>query len=134
MAGYDLEIDAPRFVSLEVELFVCASPDHFRADVQAAVLQALGSRTLPDGRRGLFHPDNLTFGQSVYLSAIYAAAQAVQGVESVTVTKFERQGQPDPLLLDSGVIELGRLEIARLDNDPDFPEHGVLRVGMGGGK
>jgi len=29
---------------------------------------------------------------------------------------------------------MGRLEIARLDDDPSFPEHGVLELTMGGGK
>jgi hypothetical protein len=31
-------------------------------------------------------------------------------------------------------MKLGRLEIARLDNDPNFPEHGVLRLDLRGGK
>jgi hypothetical protein len=31
-------------------------------------------------------------------------------------------------------MPLGRLEIARLDNDPNFPEHGVLRLDLRGGK
>jgi hypothetical protein len=134
MAGYDLEVDAPRFVSLEIDLFVCAAPEHFRADVRRDVVAALSSGTLADGRRGLFHPDNFSFAENVYLSTLMAAAQAVSGVESVTVTRFQRLGQPDPLLLEKGVITLGRLEIARLENNPNFPEHGVLRVEMGGGK
>ena len=29
---------------------------------------------------------------------------------------------------------MGRLEIARLDNDPNFPERGVLALTVGGGK
>ena len=134
MAGYDLEVDAPRFVSLEIDLFVCAKPDYFRSEVKAALLQVLSTRRMPDGRRGLFHPDNFTFAQTVYLSTVYAAAQSVQGVASVEVTKFQKQGVPDPTPLEDGRIDLGRLEIARLDNDPDFPEHGVLRINMAGGK
>ena len=134
MAGYDLEIDAPRFVSLEIGLLVCVEPDHFRSDVRQAVLETLSSRTLADGRRGLFHPDNLTFGQDVYLSGVYAAVQALEGVESVTIHTFQRQEVPDPTLLETGMLPLGRLEIARLENDPDFPEHGVLKLTLGGGK
>lgn len=134
MAGYDLEIDAPRFVPLEIELQVCVAPEHFRSDVRLAILDALSSRTLPDGQRGLFHPDNLTFGQDVYLSNLYAAVQALEGVESVSVRIFQRQGLSDPVPLETGVLPLGRLEIARLENDPDFPEHGVLKLALGGGK
>ena len=36
--------------------------------------------------------------------------------------------------IDEGVLEMGRLEIARLDNDPSFPERGVLTITAGGGK
>jgi hypothetical protein len=48
--------------------------------------------------------------------------------------KFQRQGTDEIRFIDDGKLPLGRLEIARLDNDPNFPERGVLRVGMGGGK
>ncbi len=134
MAGYDLEIDGPRYAALELELSVCVEPDHFRSHVRATLLEVLSNRDLPGGGRGVFHPDTFTFGTRVYLSAIYAAAQAVAGVESVHVTKFHRLGVPDGRPLEDGYIELGRLEIARLDNDPNFPERGVLRLTLGGGK
>lgn len=134
MAGHDLEVDAPRLVSLEVELFVCVKPDYFRTHVQAGLLEVFSNRILPDGRRGVFHPDNFTFGQPVYLSKLYAAAQAVEGVDSVQVTVFQRQGITSNAALDAGKLELGRLEIARLDNDPNFPEHGVFRLKLDGGK
>jgi hypothetical protein len=55
-------------------------------------------------------------------------------VASVQVTRFQRAGQNDPKPLADGFMALGRLEIARLDNDPDFPEHGVLRLQLHGGK
>ena len=91
-----------------------------------------GSR--PDGSRGLFHPDNFTFGQPVFLSTLYKAAQEVAGVDSVVITRLQRQGQFSPLALSTGKLELGRLEIARLDNDPNFAERGVLRLTLKGGK
>ncbi|NJP11713.1 MAG: putative baseplate assembly protein [Leptolyngbyaceae cyanobacterium RU_5_1] len=134
MAGYDLAVDAPRFVSLEMEMQVCVKPNYFRSDVKAALLQVFSNRILPDGRRGVFHPDHFTFGQPVYLSPLYAAAQAVAGVESATITLFQRQGTPDNDALERGWLELGRLEIARLDNDPNFRERGVLQLRLGGGK
>ena len=134
MAGYDLEVDAPRFVPLEVALHVCVEPDHFRSHVRAAVLDVLASGTRPSGALGFFHPDRFTFGQPVYLSAIVAAAQAVDGVESVTATTFQRQRDDASSALDSGVLPMGRLEIARLDNNPSFPDRGVLKLTAGGGK
>ena len=134
MAGYDLEVDEPLFVPLKIEMNVCAQPDYFRGDVKAALLELFSNRILPNGRRGVFHPDNFTFGQTVYLSPLYAAAQVVPGVASVHITKFERQGTPDPKSLEEGKLPLGRLEIARLDNDPNFPERGVFHLAVGGGK
>lgn len=134
MAGYDLEVDGPRFVSLEIEMHVCAQPDYFRSDVQAALLEIFSNQILPDGRRGVFHPDNFTFGQPVYLSPLYAAAQDVAGVASVQITVFQRQGQDDSTPLRDGFLPMGRLEIARCDNDPNFAERGVFRLTVGGGK
>ncbi|KAF0094320.1 MAG: phage Mu protein gp47-like protein [Puniceicoccaceae bacterium 5H] len=134
MAGYDLEADEPRYVSLEVEMHVCVRPGYFRAAVKAALLEVFSNRRLPDGRRGVFHPDNFTFGQTVHLSPLYAAAQAVPGVASVEVTAFQRQGQPSNAGLLSGKLPLDRLEIARLDNDPNCPERGLFRLTLGGGK
>ncbi len=134
MAGHDTEINDPVFVSLEIDLLVCVQANYFRSDVRAGLLAVLGNRMLPDGRRGLFHPDNLSFGQTVYLSSVYKAARQVAGVDSVQVTRFHRQGSEDPTPLADGFLRLSRLEIPRLDNDPNFPEHGVLRLFLFGGK
>lgn len=133
-AGYDLEIDPPQFVSLEIMLDICVAPNHFRADVEQALLRALSNQTLPDGSRGFFHPDNFTFGQSVYLSRLYAAVEAVAGVDSAVARVFKRFGKPPAGETDAGFIPMGRLEVARLDNDPNFQENGVLRLRMRGGK
>jgi hypothetical protein len=128
MAGQDVEIDAPQYVSLEIEMAVCIKPGYFFEDVSEALLDVFSNRTLPDGRRGIFHPDNFSFGQPVYSSSIFAAAQQVAGVGSVALTKFQRQGIDSDVAVNSGKLDIGRLEIARLDNDPDFPEHGVFRL------
>ena len=93
MAGHDLEVDGPQFVALEIDLHVCVAPDHFRGDVERELFDALSNRDLPDGRRGLFHPDNFTFGQPVYLSGIYAAAHQVAGVESVAGANLSTSGR-----------------------------------------
>lgn len=134
MAGHDLEVDGPRYASLEIELEVCVEPSYFRSDVKAALLEVLSNRTLAGGRCGLFHPDNFTFGQPVFLSPLYAAAQAVPGVAWVKVKRFHRQGIASDSALRADKLVLGRLEIARLDNDLNYPERGVLHLVMEGGK
>jgi hypothetical protein len=134
LAGYDLEIRSAEYVPLELAFELCVEPGHFRGDVVEAVRQALSNRVNADGSRGFFHPDNFTFAQNVYLSQIYSAIEAVQGVLSAFVTIFRRFGKTDNGELASGVLPIGPWEIARLDNDPSFQENGVLRITAGGGK
>jgi hypothetical protein len=121
-------------VPLEIEMFVCVKPDYFRSDVEAALLDIFSNRTLADGRKGLFQPDFFTFGQTVYLSPLYAAAQAVAGVASVEITVFQRQGLPATSGLTTGFLIMNRLEIARLENDPNFAERGIFTLKLGGGR
>ncbi len=134
MAGYDLDVAAPRYVALDVALHVCVNARYLRSDVLREVAAALGSGVLPDGRRALFHPDNFSFADPVYASRLVAAAQAVDGVDAVWVERFQRLADPDPSSLASGVIPIGRLEIAQLANDPSFPERGRLAIVIGGGR
>jgi len=134
MAGQDVDVEAPAFVSLEIAMDVCVKPDYFAGDVETALLKALSNCTLPDGTKGAFNPDNFTFGQPVFLSPLYEIVQQTGGVESVNITKFQRQGIDSNVALNLGKLELERLEIARLDNDPNFPEHGTLTLKMLGGR
>jgi hypothetical protein len=134
IAGYDLELRPPRFVPLELDLDLCAAPGYFREDVAQAVRDTLSNRLLPDGRRGFFYPGNFTFGDPVYLSRLYAAVEHVEGVDSLAVRRLRRFGRADAGELEQGVLEVGPWEIPRLDNDPSFVEHGVLRVTPMGGK
>lgn len=134
MAGYDLEVDAPRFIALEIGLFICAQPDHFRTQVLQTVRLALSANRLSQGGIGFFHPDNFSFGQPLYLSELYARVMEVEGVASVEATRFNRRGSKDPAPLLDGVLSFGRLEIAQLENNRNFPERGAIEIEMGGGK
>jgi hypothetical protein len=130
-------------VPLDVVLKVCVLPNYLRGHVEAALLDVLSNRVLPNGKLGFFHPDNLTFGEGVFMSRLVAAAQSVPGVREVTVTQLERfeisepapnQDLPGEELPPGSVLALGPLEIARLDNDPNFPENGRLVLDMRGGR
>jgi predicted phage baseplate assembly protein len=140
LAGYDLEVDAPLFVPLDIALTVCVAPEHFRSNVKQALLEAFSNRDLPGGRRGFFHPDDYTFGQPVYLSQLLAAAMRVPGVAWVDAddtfpkpNRFKRWGQVSRGEVADSRIALGRLEIARLDNDPNRPENGKIEFFLQGG-
>jgi hypothetical protein len=135
LAGHDLEIDGPLFVPLELEIRVCVAAGYFRSDVIGALEKVFDNRMHADGSRGFFHPDNFSFGQPVLLSRIYAEAQGVVGVRHVDVTILRRQGSnTGELVPKSDVFDMGRMEIAQLNNDPKFPDRGVLRFEAMGGR
>ena len=134
LAGQDLEIESPQYVSIQIELQICVDPDYFRADVEEALDEVLSSRILPNGQKGLFFPDNFGFGQTFYLSPVYAAARKIPGVQAVTATIFQPQGVNSPVYLESGEIKVGPFQVARLENDRNFPDHGQLTLVMEGGK
>lgn len=134
VAGYDLTVRDPIWVPIDLAVEVCVGPEHFRADVEQRLRRALGAAAGADGTRGLFHPDNLTFGQPVFASAIVAAAMAVEGVTSATVTRFQQFGKKSAGELAAGVLAPGGLEVARLDDDPSFPENGRVELDVKGGR
>ncbi len=126
--GHDLSVGAANIVPLCLDLDLCVKPQYLRAHVLAGVREALSNRVRPDGRLGFFHPDNLTFGEAVYVSRIVAEVMSVDGVAEVKVVRLDRLAlrkhhNPD---LAKGLLRLGPNEIARLDNDPAVPENGIL--------
>jgi hypothetical protein len=132
--GHDLRVAQAHTVPLDIALTVCVLPGYLRGHVKAALLDLFSNRALTGGNLGFFHPDRLTFGEGVYLSQLVATAQAVTGVESVQVTRLHRLFAAPNHELENGVLPLGPLEIAQLENDPSFPEHGRFTVTLLGGR
>lgn len=132
--GHEVRVVAARHVPLVVAIDVCVARGHLRADVAAAIRAVLGRRLLPDGRRGLFHPDELTFGDGIAASRLVAAIAAVEGVESARLRRLERQFAGPRGELEAGFLPLAPMEVARLDDDPRFPDRGRLELTLGGGR
>ncbi len=140
MAGRDIEIVPPKFVSLDIALNICIS-DGFRiSDVHRELSDRFTSGIRLDGSKGYFHPDHFTFGSSVYLSPIVNLASGVEGVRRVTVSTaadpqgvFMRWGEEQGTEIDDGVIAIGASEIARCMNDPNKPEYGRIVFQIEGG-
>lgn len=133
IAGYDLEINDPVTVPLDILLTVCVKPGYFRSNVKQALLQVFSRFDLQGGGRGFFHPDNFTFGQPVYLSRVYQTAMSVAGVASVDAKTFKRFGKRPSNEIDNAAITPASLEIVKLDNDPSLPENGRIDFDMQGG-
>jgi hypothetical protein len=134
MAGVDLEVEGAIIVGLRIEMNICVDPEHFQGDVEEAVMRLFTVGNLCDGQRGILNPENFTFGETIYLSPLIAAAQGVEGVSSATVTVFQRMDNPSTDGTAQGYLTMGRLEIARCDNDPNRLDHGIFVLHMDGGK
>jgi len=132
MAGREHDVREALYVPLDVELWICAQPGVPRHRVRERVLAAL--RPGSADRPGWFHPDRLSFAESVELGDVLAVVQRIPGVRSVKAKRFRR------LLVahDSDVeprIVMQSIEVARLDADLSRPDHGRLEVkvvGLGG--
>jgi len=132
--GHDLVVKSAQRVPLDIELAICVRSNYLRGHVKAELWNIFSNKRLSNGKLGFFHPDNLTFGDDIYLSKLVAAAQSVQGIESVEVTKMQRFGELENNEIENGLLPLSPFEIARLDNNPSFPENGKLTLDMRGGR
>ena len=132
LAGYDVEVTGkPNFVPVELVIEICLKPA-FRADkIETRIRQVLGTAELSGGGVGFFHPDNFTFGQSLYVSRIFDAIGTVEGVRASRIVRLcrYRAANFNSQTVDNlkqGFLKVGPEEIIRLDNDRNFPENGTL--------
>jgi hypothetical protein len=132
--GHDLVVTPATTVPIDLEVGICVGAQYLRAHVTAAVRAVLGTGVLPDGTRGMFHPDELTFGSPIRVSRIIARVAALAGVTSVEVTRLRRLFAPDTGALTTGVLTFGPLEIPRCDSDATHPDHGRLVITSRGGR
>jgi len=131
--GHEVVVVPAQYVPLDLAITVDVLPDYIADHVRAALLNDFSDRVLADGTRGFFHPDNLSFGDDIYVSQLIAGAQSVTGVASVSVTRLERLYAGPNHELENGVLPIGPLEVAQLDNDPTSPERGKLTLTLRGG-
>ncbi|MEA3064222.1 MAG: hypothetical protein QOJ27_657 [Sphingomonadales bacterium] len=142
LAGHDLEIVPPRYVPLDIAFYVCVCGDHYPADVERDLLDVFSSGYRRNGQPGFFNPDNFSFGDNVLLSRLIAEGMGVEGVlwmgvrdaAGAAVGHFRRLDQPDVDYEADAEIPIARDEVARLDNDPNYPDFGRLRLIMAGGR
>jgi predicted phage baseplate assembly protein len=134
MMGVDLAVEGAEIVGLRIEMNICVDPDFFQGDVYTALMDLFTTGNLCTGQPGLLNPENFTFGQTIYTSPFIAAAQGVEGVADVTMAVFQRMDDPSIDGAALGYLTMGRLEIARCDNDPNRLDHGIFVLHMDGGK
>ena len=94
LIGEDLELRPPRFVPLSIDIAICLTPDAWPEDLRFVIEQELSSGFTPDGRRGLFHPDNWSFGQALDVSQIAGRLHQLAGVEHIISIDIRRWDAP----------------------------------------
>jgi hypothetical protein len=138
LTGYDLAVAGAVYVPVDLAIEFCVAPGARASDVGQALEQTLSTRDGAAGGRGFFHPDNWSFGDHLHVSRLLAAIMAVAGVQSAQITRLARLHAAEPerdtrTNLRQGFLSIGPDEIVRLDNDRNFPEHGVLAIRPRGG-
>ncbi len=134
MAGTESYVGDPAYLSLDLDIDVCALPDAFAGDVKERLTIALSPAGPVGGKGGFFAPDNFTFGQQLERSRLEAAIQAVPGVAGVQSIQFRVRGRSAGLAEMSDVVPVGVEQIIRCDDDASAPEHGAFSVTVGGGR
>lgn len=132
--GHDVVVVPPTYVPIDIAMTVTVSEGYAAGHLQTELLNVFSDRRWADGRLGFFHPDNLSFGEPIYSSKLVTAAQDVEGVESVVVTRLQRRFEPPNRELESGVLPFGPLEVARLGHDRASPEAGRFVLTLRGGR
>ncbi len=113
------------FVDLEATIDVLADfPRQGTLDAATAAMSPT---------HGFFAFERLSFGESLRLSAVYAALQAVPGVRSATVITFRNVTDPAGTISDD--IFIRATELAVMKNDPTDTgnDFGRLVLGLGEG-
>jgi hypothetical protein len=135
LIGEDLELRPPRFVPVIVNASLCICSDYWPEDVRAVLAQEFSDGYTPDGRRGFFHPDEWTFGQTLHASEIEGRLQAVAGVDHVIAIDMRRFGRPPSLTVPPPAsLEVGVDEIIEVESDPDHLERGSIVFDLRGGR
>jgi len=137
LAGNEVRIKPPKFVALDIAIHVCVDSNYFKKQVKEKLLDVFSNyefeNSLGIRQKGLFHPNNLTFDKSIFLSQLYEVAMNIEGVESVRINRFKRFGESKNNELENGILNISPFEIARLDNDPNFQENGTIVFTLEGG-
>jgi hypothetical protein len=133
LAGRETHGMNPKFANLDLEIHICVAPSSYKGEVKEAVLEALFGKRGVRAHTGFFSPDNWTFGDPLSRARLEAVIQEVPGVKAVEAIYIRRRGWFAKRLFDELVYSVAADEIIRVENDPQSPERGAVRLVMEGG-
>jgi hypothetical protein len=132
LAGYESYVPPPRYVSIDLDIQVCAKADAFQGGVERDVLDALGAPGT--NATGFFFADHFSFGTPLERSRLEAAIQNVPGVAGVLAIRYRRRAVVPNYVDLPDALTLATDEILRVDNDRNHPERGAILVTVMGGR
>ena len=133
LAGRETHGMNPKFANLDIEIHICAAPTSYIGEVKEAVLEVLFGRRGVRPLIGFFSPDNWTFGDPLERARLEAVIQAVPGVRAVEDIYTRRRGWFAKRIFNELVYSVAADEIIRVENNPELPERGAVRLVMEGG-
>lgn len=128
LLGFDVEIQPPTWVPLDLDVVVDAVGDWNTEQVRQAVIEAI------EGDGGLLDPDSSGLGGDVMLDALYRAILATPGVAAAQVKRFRRLERDAREYLEDGRIPIGAEEVAVIHPPYGDADTGVLTVTVCGGR
>lgn len=135
--GHRVRVTLQRKVAVDLRMTVTLDTRYPLQPARQAIMQRLSNQTLPDGTPGFFHPDRLTFGQSVHSNELIKEVLRVPGVKDAQVTFLGRMQDAIPALAPSEWQEfqltIDPMEIAQLDNSGS-KDGGRLCLTLEGGR
>lgn len=130
----DIEIRPPRYVPVRLRLVVCLDDGVWEHELRQVIEDELSAGHTAEGRRGLFHPDEWTFGQALHASQVLGRVQAVPGVRHVLELSMRRYHDTPSGAARSEQLELRSEEILLVENDPNHMERGFTELELVGGR
>ena len=110
--GYQLTVEPPCWVPLDIALSVRLEAHVDRQYVERQLHRRLGTGLLENGSPAFFYPDAFSFGQDVELESLVATALAVNGVLDVEVTRFRPMAAATGDELKTGQIKIAPDQVA----------------------
>jgi predicted phage baseplate assembly protein len=111
MLSQVIEIADVDYVPIYVTAEIGVESYYIRSEVQTNVQQAAAA---------LLAFDNVSFGQTIYLSNFYQASETIPGVLYVNVTEFRRGDIATPAVQPSGKIALAANEVPIVPTDAAY--------------
>ena len=115
--GRPVIVRQPVFVPLDLQIAICVTPGYAFGDVAERILRALDPR-----------PGSFTFGQPLRRPELEAAVAAVEGVRAVFHIAIRQRGLTGWQLFDTPQITAAANRILKVENDPDRPGQGSIRI------